>query len=97
MVPQVPTPLAVSVLLLILLAAPSHAKPVEFSSSSLMFYNGDLQQDAAMGMSPCELYVRRAAAHGSTRIQLVPTHYWCVCGSSSTSIYMQLTRSQHCA
>lgn len=62
---------------LLLLLAPSHAKPVEFSSSSLMFYNGDLQKDTAMGMSPCELYVRRAAVHGGKRVQLVPTHYWC--------------------
>lgn len=61
-----------------LLSAPNHvtAKSVEFSSSALMFYNGDLLKDSAMGMSPCELYVRRAAAHGGRKIQLVPTHYW---------------------
>jgi hypothetical protein len=65
--------------LLLMLAAPAsyvNAKPVEFSSSALMFYNGDLQKDPAMGMSPCELYVTRAAAHGGRRVQLVPTHYW---------------------
>lgn len=28
------------------------------------------------GISQCELLVRRAAKHGSKRIQLVPTHYW---------------------
>jgi len=27
-------------------------------------------------ISQCELLVRRAAKHGSKRIQLVPTHYW---------------------
>lgn len=60
----------------LLLVPFTNANPVEFSSSALMFYNGDLQTDKAMGMSPCELFVRRAAAHGGRRIQLVPTHYW---------------------
>lgn len=60
----------------LLLVPTANAKPVEFSSSALMFYKGDVQTDKALGMSPCELYVRRAAAHGGRRIQLVPTHYW---------------------
>lgn len=34
----------------------------------------DLQQDAAMGMSPCKLFVKRAAAQGGRRIQLVCPH-----------------------
>lgn len=61
---------------LLLGAAAAAAQPVQFSSSALMFYNGDLQRDPALGTSPCELFVKRAAAHGGRRIQLVPTHYW---------------------
>lgn len=63
---------------LLLGSAAVAAAPIEFSSSALMFYNGDLQRDPDLGMSPCELFVKRAAAHGGRKIQLVPTHYWWV-------------------
>jgi hypothetical protein len=62
--------------LALLAPAGGNAKSVELSSSALMFYTGDLQREAATGISPCELYVKRAAAHGSRKVQLVPTHYW---------------------
>lgn len=66
-----------SSLLLLLSLALVTTESVEFSSSALMFYNGDLQPDPTLGgLSPCELYVKRAAAHGGRRVQLVPTHYW---------------------
>jgi hypothetical protein len=76
-----PQPLCCCLALLAIVLAAS-AAPVELSSSALMFYNGDLAPDAALGgSSPCELYVKRAASHGGARIQLVPTHYWCAsCG-----------------
>jgi hypothetical protein len=71
-------------------AAAVAAAPVEFSSSALMFYNGDLQRDSDLGMSPCELFVRRAAAHGGRKIQLVPTHYWWVgCWGGSVPVWVR--------
>lgn len=50
-------------------------KPVEQSSTVITFYNGEYAP-MYFSISQCELLVRRAAKHGSRRIQFVPTHYW---------------------
>jgi hypothetical protein len=51
-------------------------KPVEMSSMAITFYNSEYQPMYGSPISQCELLVRRAAKHGSKRIQFVPTHYW---------------------
>lgn len=53
----------------------STGKPVEQSSMAITFYNSEYAP-MYFSMSQCELLVRRAAKHGSKRIQFVPTHYW---------------------
>eukprot|EP00878_Enallax_costatus_P023723 GHUV01025260.1.p1 GENE.GHUV01025260.1~~GHUV01025260.1.p1 ORF type:complete len:363 (+),score=80.93 GHUV01025260.1:1282-2370(+) len=53
----------------------STGKRVEQSSMAITFYNSEYAPKY-FSISQCELLVRRAAKHGSRRIQFVPTHYW---------------------
>ncbi|KIZ04437.1 hypothetical protein MNEG_3525 [Monoraphidium neglectum] len=61
---------------LALTIAGASAKPVELSSSVILFYSSELYPHYGQPISQCELLLNRAKEGGAKSVNIVPTLYW---------------------
>lgn len=68
--------LGAALLGLALVVAGATAKPVQLSSSAILFYSSEFEPHYGQPISQCDLLLQRAKEGGSKSVNIVPTLYW---------------------